>query len=69
MSMGNEQWGTMVHNRFHNQLHEIQTLQLFDHTCGLNVWMYLQKFEKLKTFPFCITIKEWGTKNLNYGKQ
>ncbi len=36
---------------------------------NLVIWMYTQKFYKLKTFPFYTTIKEWGKKKLHYGEQ
>jgi len=35
---------------------------------NLVVWMYAQKFYKLKIFPFYTTIKEWGKKKLHYGE-
>ncbi len=33
----------------------------------LVVQMYTQKFYKLETFPFYMTIKEWGKKKLCFG--
>ncbi len=51
-------------NFMKSKLHNHLTTHL-----NLVVWMYAQKFYKLKIFPFYTTIKEWGKKKLHYGEQ